>query len=994
MRCAKPTAVFSVAVLLIGSLVVGQTSSPVWLDDFNLPDATTGWWRIERRTSVQKHPLSLRGTRYGRGLGTHARSEIPIDLLDGASALRAVVGIDDETKGNGTVEFIVVGDGKELWKSAILTGNSEPVDVNVPLAGIRQLRLVVTMAGNGYANDHADWCDARFENPGPQLAAAVAAMRASPRPLPFCKDHPPPGATMVSMARPTEERLAALRRLAPEADDEALGEYLYCQAQLDDRQAQLDAKLRAQTYHPEALIQAEDTTPFSVVLRRTRALAHHLQERGIDVSQETGELSSLAADQPTDESPGLRLFLRARQVRRRIALRNPEVGNIRRLVFIKRHFNPEPEKMGNHMCDQFFGFHGQRGGGLFVLDDPFGPEPRLRDLLADAACENGRFKGRKLDSTGAFLSPEVSFDGETIYFAYADVAETPARYTWTQDNCYHLFSIQADGTKLRQLTDGAYNDFDPCELPSGRLAFISERRGGYGRCHGRPVPSFTLHSMLPDGSDIVCLSPHETNEWQPSVDASGMIAYTRWDYVDRGHTQAHHAWTTYPDGRDPRAVNGNFRTSLRHAPTMEMDVRAIPNSRRYVATAAAHHGQAYGSLILIDPRVEDDNDMAPVKRLTPDQALPETECSAHRDPLRFATAWPLSEQVYLCVYDRFSQSNQGPKNNYGIYLVDVFGNRELVYRDPAISCLSPLPLQSRPKPLAIPHATLVGLPPGEAPVAAADLPRTAIVGVNSVYNTRRPFPEGTRVTALRVIQLLPKTTPYAHNPAIGYGQQKSARAVLGTVPVEADGSAYLRVPVDVPVYFQALDQNGLAVQSMRSATYVKPGERLLCQGCHDPRGRAPSPKAGIRLAMRREPSSLTPPPDGANPFSFPLLVQPVLDRNCVACHAKNRPKAPDLARGDFEKHRHKFYASYDSLRPYAFFYEPAAFTQPSTLPGQFGARAAKLHALLTQGHHGVSLSREDMARLTLWLDCNSDFFGAYHDITAQACGEVIQPSLQ
>lgn len=997
MRCPRPTAAFLCAAVLLAGGVL-PALEPLWLDDFNLPDATTGWWRIERRRSVERHPLSLRGRQFERGLGTHAYSVIPLDLRDGAGSFHAVVGIDDETSGKGTVEFQVVGDGQRLWESGILTGKSPAVEVLVSLQGVQRLELVVTLAGDGFGYDHADWCDARFEQPGPQLAAAVAEMRRSPRPLPFCKDHPPPGTGTGDTWPATAEQQADLRALAPTASDEAIEEYRYTQALLDNREAQLDDRLRSQTFHPAALVQPEDRDPLDIVLRRTQVLLAHLRDQGDAVlgnlPAELVELQHQAElAKPEDRGTRFRLFLTARDLRRRLAFANPKVQAIRRLLFIKRHFNPEPEKLGNHMCDQFFGFHGQRGGGVFVLDDPFGPGPKVRNLLAEAQCENGRFQGRTLGAEGAFLSPEVSFDGQTIYFAYTDVADNPTRYVWNENDCYHLFQIRADGTGLRQLTDGVYNDFDPCLLPSGRLAFISERRGGFGRCHGRPVPSFTLHSMLPDGSDIVALSPHETNEWQPSVDANGMIVYTRWDYVDRGHTQAHHAWTTYPDGRDPRAVNGNFRASLRHGPTMEMDVRAVPESRCYVATAAAHHGQAYGSLILIDPRANDDNDMGPVKRLTPDQPLPETECSGHRDPLRFATPWPLDETVYLCVYDRHSHSNQGPKNNYGIYLIDAFGNRELVYRDPAISCLSPMPLQARRLPPVIPHGTWVGLPPGETP-PAGPLPDTAVVGVMNVMDSRFPFPEGTRITALRVIQLLPKTTPYADNPTIGYGQQKSARAVLGTAPVEADGSACLRVPVDVPVYFQALDEHGLAVESMRSATYVKPGERLLCQGCHEPRERTAAPAVATRLAMQREPADLVPPPEGANPFSYPRLVQPILDQHCVACHQKNQPKAPNLARGDFAKNPRRFYASYESLRPYAFFYFPAAFTEPSTIPGKFGARAAKLHDLLVQGHHGVTLSPEEMARIDLWLDCNSDFFGAYEDIEAQACGEMVKPTLE
>ena len=106
-------------------------------------------------------------------------------------------------------------------------------------------------------------------------------------------------------------------------------------------------------------------------------------------------------------------------------------------------------------------------------------------------------------------------------------------------------------------------------MPDGRIVFISERRGGFGRCHGRPVPTYTLHSMKPDGSDIVCLSYHETNEWNPSVSHDGMILYTRWDYVDRGAEITHHPWITTPDGCDPRVIHGNYPRDTRRRPYME-----------------------------------------------------------------------------------------------------------------------------------------------------------------------------------------------------------------------------------------------------------------------------------------------------------------------------------------------------------------------------------------------------------------------------------------
>ena len=756
----------------------------------------------------------------------------------------------------------------------------------------------------------------------------------------------------------------------------------------------------AQAFRPEALILATDRDPLDVVMRRTAALLAHVggMPGAPDLSAERSRLDALmrqAAE--TDGRLGDRaLFDQVLDVRRKIAFASPLL-DFGRILFIQRQFLPPAIERGNHMCDQYFGFHATAGGGVFVLEKPFSDAPAVRDVLAGAVCENGRFKGRKL-VPGGFLSPDLSYDGRTILFAWTEAE--PTRYVWTERSTFHIFKVNADGSGLVQLTDGAVNDFDPCWLPNGRIAFISERRGGYGRCHARPVPIFTLHTMNPDGGDIVCASANESNEWHPSVDRAGLIVYTRWDYLDRGHSQAHHPWITTPDGCDARALQGNFGLSMNARPFMEMDVRAIPGSPRYVATAAAHHGQAYGSFVVIDPRVGDDDAMGPLARLTPDVPFPEAERDGRP---AYATAWPLSEEFYLCVYDAEADARRGPKNNFGIYLVDAWGNKELLYRDPAVSCLSPLPLRARERPPLLPHATAVGRPPLAGPDAAAEPPQaeppqTAPVALINVYDSLKPLPPGTAVKALRVVQVLPKSTPVHNVPRIGYGSEKSARAVLGTVPVEADGSAHFALPVGKPVFFQALDERGLAVQSMRSTTYVHPGQRLVCQGCHEVRSGAPPPPAELPLALRRPPSGIQPEADGSNPFSFPRLVQPVLERHCVSCHGKE-PKPPDLRAGDVAQNRNRWFTSYANLRTYAFYFgrfeaEYDAWTLPLTVPGEFGARASKLFALLEKGHYEVKLPPQDLRRITLWLDCNSDFFGSYEDIEAQARGEVVWPRLE
>ncbi|MCP4456223.1 MAG: hypothetical protein GY809_32600, partial [Planctomycetes bacterium] len=581
---------------------------------------------------------------------------------------------------------------------------------------------------------------------------------------------------------------------------------------------------------------------------------------------------------------------------------------------------------------------------------------------------------------------------ERIHIPLRDLdtyTEDECQPKWSPENTFHLFKINVDGSGLTQLTDGPWNEFDPVELPNGRIIFTSERRGGYGRCHPRRCPSFTLHSMENDGADIQCISYHESNEWHPSVDNNGMVVYTRWDYWDRGFSQAHHPWITTPDGLDPRAIQGNYGTAMQSRPLMEMDVRAIPGSHRYITTAAPHHGYAFGALLLIDPRAQDDDAMAPLARLTPEIPFPEVENKGDF-PKHYGTPWPLSETYHLCAFAPDGQ-------RHGIYLIDCFGNRTLIYEDPAIRSISPMPLRARPKPRTVPPTTL-------AYDKSKDM---SPVGVANVYDTRTPLPSGTKITHLRIIQALPKSTPIHNAPRIGYGCDKGARAVLGTVPVEKDGSAYFMLPTKRMYYFQALNEDGLAVLSMRSDIYVLPGQRLTCQGCHEPRHRTTAPRNSQPMAFQREPSVATPDVEGSNPFSFPLLVQDVLERNCVTCHDKNQDKlAPDLKKGNFRENPWHWYASYMNLRPFAFFYGEAPsyknlpsdqyneWTAPRTIAQHFGALESKLYRHLKAGHHDLQLSREDMHRITLWLDCNSDFFGAYENTLEQSRGEVVHASLE
>ncbi len=767
-------------------------------------------------------------------------------------------------------------------------------------------------------------------------------------------------------------------------------------------------KVAPETFRAEALILDSDRDPLDVVLRRTVALATDLQAASAvpELAPLAEDLAALqAASQciaPEDTTARYALYVDTCRARRRIAFANPLL-DFDELLVLKRH-----RSRYQHMCDQYYGVFALPGGGLSVIENPFGPEPTVRDILADSVVERGRLKGTRLEG-GSFLSPDLSFDATQVAFAYTECEGSqahdhhtdPSRGHWDRGRCYHVFRVNIDGSGLHQLTDGTWNDFDPCWMPSGRIAFISERRGGYLRC-GRVCPTYTLYDMAPDGSDIRCLSYHETNEWHPSVTHDGRIIWTRWDYVDRHGCVAHMPWITSPDGCDPRPLHGNY--SPRSArPDMELDMQAIPGSRKYLATAAPHHGQAFGSLILLDPREPDDDGMAPVKRVTPEIKFPESQGGREV----YGSGWPLSEDYYLCVYDpEMTRARRGTRGNYGVYLVDSFGNRELVYRDPDIACNNPVPLRPRRKPPVV---------PGPTAEHAGDADQTAVVGVVDVYNSSQPWPDGTKIKALRIYQILPLSVASArttHNIGLQIPQGSDsinlARAVLGTVPVEADGSARFVVPTQREVFFQALDEDGLAVTSMRSATQFMPGEQATCQGCHEPKHGAPPLPQKPTLAMRRAPSPIKPDMDGTNPFSYPRLVQPVLDKHCVACHTKNAPKAPRLdgeptayGKGRGMNKKTTYTASYVSLAPKFGFYDYGGkgWSDPKwyrTTPGEFGARASKLYPMLLNGHHKVKLPPDDLHRIVVWLDSCSVFYGVYEKEggLAQLRGEIAHPTLE
>lgn len=699
------------------------------------------------------------------------------------------------------------------------------------------------------------------------------------------------------------------------------------------------------------------------------------------------DIASLDAGERRD------LYFQVRTVGRELILRNPSVSG-QPIAFMLRH------RAVGYMLYEYLGWyysHGNepmsglknpqlptpaRGGGVFRLIDP-GRSMEVEELTAGQL------------PPGHFVTLALDYDARTIYFAYADpsgtdpytlsgYAQAPA-VAGTKYNTFHIFAMSADGSRLRQLTEGPSDDFDPCPLPDGGIAFESTRRGGKLRCGGgSPELVFTLHRMDADGANVRTLSFHETNEWHPSVLADGRIIYTRWDYVDRNPAKFHGLWTCNPDGSSPSSLFGNYTTR----PWACFQAKAIPGSQRIVFIGGGHHANVGGTLLMLDPaklaldRTSGEDRVEALQCLTPEVGFAEAEGWPKS---YFYSPWPLSEKHFLVAFSHDplpgGYTGEHRDTETGIYYFDIFGNLELLFRREGISAVYPVPLAARPR------------PPVRVGQAYDELGEQGEFLLADVNRNVLPLPAARPIKELRVFQILPKSrTDQADDPPIGHAGQSNARMLLGTVPVEPDGSAYFRAPARKPLYFQAVDGSGRAVQGMRSVVYLQPGERRGCVGCHEPPGSVAA--ARPPLAAQRPPSELTPGPDGSRPFSYPRLVQPLLDRHCVRCHdgstGSDRSELVLTAEPS-----DPFSRSYDSLQPYLRWPSYDAVTRPGELGADSSPLTATLAAHAERGY--VALPDIDRRSLYLWLDAHVPFFGTYETDAraAQRAGRAVsEPALQ
>ena len=697
-------------------------------------------------------------------------------------------------------------------------------------------------------------------------------------------------------------------------------------------------------------------------------------------------------------------------------------------IFANRLLNDSPilflkaNRFGFQILQEYLSFYerfsNQRGGGIFRLEKP-GYSFQTTELTADFP-------------KGLFVTPNLSYDAKTLFFAFADftnvqepdapvlnayhlraegdATERVQQFLKESDGKYCLYRMDLASGKSEKLTDGPYDDFDPTPAPDGSLIFMSTRRGGFARCNQgwEPIMVSTLHKRTPDGQ-IRRLSWHETNEWTPAFLDDGRVVYTRWDYVDRNAARFQGLWLSNPDGTGAVTLFGNYTES----PVACIQPRPIPNSNKIAFIATAHHTAVGGSLVILDPtKVKYDPETGQdspdsLEVITPEIAFPETpneETGQMNLPDQYYYGpTPLSEDFFLVSYSfepangyLTTDGNLTPETvgsgKLGLYYRDRFGNLELLYDDEKYSCRYPLLLRERAKiPATIPSA----LPDEKATnVERADENATGTFTLFNVYESLWPFPEKRKIKELRVYQLLPKfPTHQAHVPPVGHDFAGNARLYLGSAPVEEDGSAYFTAPARKPLYFQAVDESGRAVQTMLSEVYLQPGENRGCVGCHEQQQTTFSNSERRVSASLRAPSELKGAPEGSNPFSFPRLIQPILDARCVECHSGEASSTEPALTGEPEG---DFSVAYNNLRPYLRWYEwlSPSIRQVVSVPGECGADMSPLSNIIDdENHANLKLTDDERRKLYFWLDSNVPFYGVYdrEEQIKQQNGEAIQP---
>jgi len=538
------------------------------------------------------------------------------------------------------------------------------------------------------------------------------------------------------------------------------------------------------------------------------------------------------------------------------------------------------------------------------------------------------------DPQGSVRDPCVDHDGGKIVFSYRP-GET--RY-------FHLYEIKADGTGLRQLTDGPFDDIEPAFLPDGDLVFPSSRCKRFVACWYTPVA--TLHRMDAQGN-IRCLSSNIVHENTPSVLPDGRILYTRWEYVDRAPQKFHGLWTMNPDGANQAIFFGNTQPPGEWL--LAVDAKPIPGTDRIAAIFSPRHGnrEHEGDVMILDAKAGPDDSGYP-RQISPPIKMKGNGGGGGMDAFR--DPYPLSPDCFLVA------------QNKSLVILDGAGNTEEVCQA-ELMLHEPYVIGRRERERAIPPRT----------VPAATTGRLLVADVHHGRNMEGVEPR--RIKRLLVLEQLPKPVNFSGvQQTISMNGTFTLKRVLGTVPVEDDGSAYFEAPAVRSLYFVALDEQGRTVKRMQSFCSVMPGETLSCVGCHERRVETPRfanmPRATTRHASEIEPIAGVP-----DVIDYPRDVQPIWDQHCVPCHRPDKPDGRVVLTGDYNDW---FTQSYYALFASNQVSDSEGYEEDGNRPaGRFGSAASPLMDKIDGSHYGVKLSERERWTVQLWIDTGATYPGTY-----------------
>ena len=560
--------------------------------------------------------------------------------------------------------------------------------------------------------------------------------------------------------------------------------------------------------------------------------------------------------------------------------------------------------------------------------------------------------------------PDVSFDARRIVFSMRK----------GQGDDYHIYTMAADGSEVRQLTAApGVSDIDPVWLPDGDILFSATREPKYCMCNRHIMCN--LYRMRPDGANIHQIGKSTLFEGHASLMPDGRVLYDRWEYVDRNFGDAQGLWTCYPDGTGHAIYWGNNTSS----PGGVIDARTLSQTHLAIAILGACHDRPWGALGIID-RSKGVDGRAPILRTWPADFVGRVKTegqdfdSTRSLKIKYEDPFPLDDAHFLCA----RQTGRGEE--MGLYYLDLQGNEVQAHAE-APGCYDPMPLKPRAPPPAHPQRRTFSDPKG-----------TGTFYVQNVYvGTHMQGVKPGSIKYLRVVES-PEKRNFSARDWGGQGAQAPGmnwlnfenKRILGTVPVEADGSAYFEAPANTFVFFQALDANGMMVQSMRSGVYLQPGENYGCVGCHENRVGDIPQAAATPKAMRREASKLGGWYGAPRLFSFQKEVQPVFDKHCVSCHDTGKKAGEKLTlAGDRDA---VFSASYVDL------WTQGALTCVGAGPAEiqqaysWGSHPSKLIQTLRAGHSDVKLSAEELDRLITWVDLNAPYYPCYECAYPQNLG--------